>query len=215
VVSYYQKGSLVALALDLTIRAETQGRKSLDDVMRLLWRRCKEGGADYTGVDEDGVLAAAQEASGLKLERVLREWTEGTRDPDFGRLLAPFGIEFERRPALDKPHFALLGCTLAAGGEAKVTHVYDGTPAQSAGLSGGDVLLAIDGLRVTADNIDKRLARYLPGDTIEVHAFRRDELMAFRLQVGAQPPPKFLLKPDPKSPRHAAALRRRWLGQAG
>jgi predicted metalloprotease with PDZ domain len=215
VVSYYQKGSLVALALDLTIRAETQGRRSLDDVMRLLWRHCKESGADYTGVDEDGVLAAAQEASGLKLERVLREWTEGTRDPDFGRLLAPFGIGFERRPALDKPHFALLGCTLAAGGEAKVAHVYDATPAQSAGLSGGDVLLAIDGLRVTADNIDKRLARYLPGDTLEVHAFRRDELMAFQLQVGAQPPPKFLLKPDPKSPRRAATLRRRWLGQAG
>ncbi len=90
-------------------------------------------------------------------------------------------------------------------------------------LSGGDVLLAIDGLRVTADNIDKRLARYLPGDNIDVHAFRRDELMAFRLQVGAQPPPKFLLKADPKPPRHAAALRRRhaatlrrrWLGQAG
>jgi predicted metalloprotease with PDZ domain len=215
VVSYYQKGSLVALALDLTIRAGTQGRRSLDDVMRLLWRRYKEGGAGYTGVDEDDVLAAAEEASGLSLERALREWTEGTRDPDFGRLLAPFGIDFERRPALDKPHFALLGCTLAASGEAKVTHVYDGTPAQSAGLSGGDVLLAIDGLRVTADNVDKRLARYLPGDNIDVHAFRRDELMAFRLQVGAQPPPKFLLKPDPKPPRHAATLRRRWLGQAG
>ncbi len=212
VVSYYQKGSLVALALDLTIRSETQGRKSLDDVMRLLWRRYKDAGADYAGVDEDGVLATMEEATGLNLARVLLEWTEGTHDPDFGRLLAPFGIAFERRPALDKPHFALLGCTVAAGGEAKITHVYDGTPAQTAGLSGGDVLFALDGLRVSADNLDKRLARYQPGDAIELHAFRRDELMTFTLHLGTRPPPKFVLKPDPKSTRRAATLRREWLG---
>ena len=212
VVSYYQKGSLVALALDLTIRSETQGRKSLDDVMRLLWRHYKDAGADYGGVDEDGVLAAMEEATGLNLARVLQEWTEGTRDPDFGHLLAPFGIAFERRPALDKPHFAMLGCTVAASGEAKITHVYDGTPAQTAGLSGGDVLIALDGLRVSAENLDRRLARYQPGDAIELHAFRRDELMSFTLRLATQPPPKFLLKPDPKSSRRAATLRRRWLG---
>jgi predicted metalloprotease with PDZ domain len=212
VVSYYQKGSLVALALDLTIRSETKGRRSLDDVMRLLWRHYKDAGADYAGVDEDGVLAAAEEATGLALERVLREWTEGTRDPDFERLLAPFGIVFERRPALDKPHFTLLGCTIAAGGEAKITHVYDGTPAQAAGLSGGDVLMALDGLRVSTDNLDKRLARYQPGDTIELLAFRRDELMTFTPRLGTQPPPKFQLTPNPKSPRRAENLRRQWLG---
>ena len=212
VVSYYQKGSLVALALDLTIRSETQGRRSLDDVMRLLWRHFKDAGADYGGVDEDGVLAAMEEATGLNLARVLQEWTEGTRDPDFGHLLAPFGIAFERRPALDKPHFAMLGCTIATGGEAKITHVYDGTPARTAGLSGGDVLIALDGLRVSADNLDRRLARYQPGDAIELHAFRRDELMSFTLRLATQPPPKVLLKPDPKPSRRAAALRRRWLG---
>jgi predicted metalloprotease with PDZ domain len=212
VVSYYQKGSLVALALDLTIRSETQGRRSLDDGMRLLWRHYKDAGADYGGVDEDGVLAAMEEATGLNLARVLREWTEGTRDPDFGHLLAPFGIAFERRPALDKPHFAMLGCTIATGGEAKITHVYDGTPAQTAGLSGGDVLIALDGLRVSGDNLDRRLARYQPGDAIELHAFRRDELMSFTLRLATQPPPKVLLKPDPKPSRRAAALRRRWLG---
>ncbi len=212
VVSYYQKGSLVALALDLTIRIETKGRRSLDDVMRLLWRHFKDAGADYAGVDEDGVLAAAEEATGLALRRVLREWTEGTRDPDFQPLLAPFGIVFERRPALDKPHFALLGCTIAAGGESKISHVYDSTPAQAAGLSGGDVLIALDGLRVSADNIDRRLARYQPGEAIELLAFRRDELMSFTLRLGTQPPPKCVLRVDPKRPRRADTLRRQWIG---
>ncbi len=86
VVSYYQKGSLVALALDLSIRAASGGKRSLDDVMRLLWQRCKKGGADYAGVDEDEVVAAAEEATGLSLAPLFEEWTEGTRDPDFARL---------------------------------------------------------------------------------------------------------------------------------
>jgi predicted metalloprotease with PDZ domain len=211
VVSYYQKGALVALALDLTIRAETQGRKSLDDVMRLLWTQCKRAGEDYSGVDEDGILTAAEEATGLKLARVLREWTEGTRDPDFERLLAPFGLTFTRRPALEKPHLALLGCKISADGEARLEHVYDGLAAQAAGLSGGDVLVALDGLRATASNIDKLLTRYQPGETVELHAFRRDELMSFALKLGTQPPPKITLSVDAKAGKRPETLRRRWL----
>lgn len=155
VVSYYQKGALVALALDLTIRAQTRGAKSLDDAMRLLWQRYKAAGRDYAGVPEDDVLQAAETATGCDLARVLREWTEGTRDPDFAALLAPFGIVFERKPALESAHFALLGIkTEAGGGDCRVTQVFDGTPAQAAGLSGGDVLVALDGLRITRANLD-------------------------------------------------------------
>jgi predicted metalloprotease with PDZ domain len=211
-VSYYQKGALVALALDLTIRAETAGRRSLDDVMRLLWRTCRDAGADYAGVDEDGVLSAAEQASGLPLARLLREWTEGTRDPDFERLFAPFGITVERRAALDKPHFALLGCTLAAGADARIAHVYDGTPARAAGLSGGDQLIALDGLRVSTESLDRQLLRYRPGDTVELHAFRRDELLCLRATLGRTPPPKFELKVDARAARRAVTLRQRWLG---
>jgi len=210
VVSYYQKGALVALALDLAIRAGSRHRRSLDDVMRLLWRRWVEAGDAYAGVDEDGILAAAEEASGLKLERLLREWTEGTRDPDFARLLAPFGIRFEPRPALDSPHFALLGIRLADG---RLQHVFDGAPAQRAGLSAGDALVALDGLRATeAGGIDRLLARYQPGEVVRVHAFRRDELMAFDVTLAQRAPSKFTLAIDAGAPRAARLARARWLG---
>jgi predicted metalloprotease with PDZ domain len=209
VVSYYQKGSLVALALDLTIRAGTRQRKSLDDVMRHLWRHWVEAGADYAGVDEDGILAAAEAATGLALARTLTELTEGTRDPDFARLLAPFGIRFETRPALDSPHFALLGMKLADG---KVQHVFDDTPAQQAGLSAGDLLVAVDGLRATDANVDKLLARYRPGDSVRLQAFRRDVLMQFEVKLAAKAPPKYMLTVDTKASKAAQAARARWLG---
>ncbi len=215
VVSYYQKGSLVALALDLSIRAASSGKRSLDDVMRLLWQRCKKGGADYAGVDEDEVVAAAEEATGLSLAPLFEEWTEGTRDPDFARLLKPFGIDFTQRPAVDSPSFALLGVrTAAAGTDCRIAHVFDGTPAQAAGLSGNDVLAAIDGLRVNPSNLDKLLTRYTPGDTIVVHAFRSDELMLFSVKLAGSAPPRFTLALDVKAPSSAARLRARWLGQS-
>ncbi len=211
VVSYYQKGSLVALALDLTIRTATRGRKSLDDVMRLLWTRWRNSPEVYPGVEEDEIIEAAETATGLKLARAIREWTEGTRDPDFAALLAPFGIACERRPALDQPHFALLGIATSGRTECRVTNVFDGGAAQDAGLVGGDVLVALNGLRITPANLDRLLAPYQPDDTVELLAFRRDELMRFELRLAAQPPRKFVLAVDRAAGRAAQAALRRWL----
>jgi predicted metalloprotease with PDZ domain len=213
VVSYYQKGGLVALALDLAIRHESGGRRSLDDVMRWLWRQCRSAGAAYRGIGEDGILDAVVQASGLDLARALRAWTEGTRDPDFATLLQTVGIRLQRKLALESPHFALLGLTLqGAGGEARIAQVFDGGPAQQAGLSAGDVLAALDDLRVTPARLDALLARYSPGDTVQVLAFRRDELQRFELGLARQPPPRFVLEVDERAGVAAKRRREAWCG---
>ncbi len=215
IVSYYQKGALVGLALDLTIRGGTGGKRSLDDVMRLLWQRCKREGARYSGVEEGELVAVGEEASGLALAQVIDEWTLGTRDPDFARLLKPFGIDCVQGAAVDSPAFALLGVrTAASGQDCRLAHVFDGMPAQAAGLSGNDVLIALGGLRVGADNLDRLLSRYAPGDRVEATAFRRDELMRFTVKLASSPPPKFTLVVDAKATTAAAKSRGRWLGQA-
>ena len=214
VVSYYQKGSLVGLALDLTLRVETKGRVSLDDVMRTLWTRARDSGADYTGVEEDEFVEVAEQVSGLALARRLHEWTDGTRDPDYAALLAPFGIQCEARPAVDTPHFALLGVKAAGSGtECRLAHVFDGSPAQRAGLSAGDVLMALGGLRATRSNIDSLLTRYATGDIVECLAFRRDELMRFEVKLATQPPLKYTLTLDEKTTRAALQLKAGWLGK--
>jgi predicted metalloprotease with PDZ domain len=60
----------------------------------------------------------------------------------------------------------------------KLTHVLDGGGAQAAGLSAGDLVIACDGLRVSQQALDKMLARKLVGDSLTIHAFRRDELLS-------------------------------------
>jgi predicted metalloprotease with PDZ domain len=204
---------LVGLALDLALRAETAGRIALDHVMRALWVRARDAGPNYDGVAEDEIIRVAEEVSGLALARRLRDWTEGTRDPDFAALFAPFGIQFAPRPALDAPHFALLGVkTRARGSDCVVANVFDGSPAQQAGLSANDVLVALGGLRIGRDNLDTLLTRYAPGDTVECLAFRRDELMRFELRLATQPPLKYTLSIDTRASRSAQRLRAGWLG---
>jgi predicted metalloprotease with PDZ domain len=214
VVSYYEKGSLVALALDLAIRTESGGRRSLDDVMRWLWRECRSAGAAYEGIAEDGILDAVAQATGLDLTRALRAWTEGTRDPDFATLLRTVGIRLDRKLALESPHFALLGLKLqAAASDARIAQVFDGGPAQQAGLSAGDLLVALDDLRVTPQRLDALLARYSPGDTVQVLAFRREELQRFELRLARQAPPRFVLGVDDKASAAAKRQRLAWCGE--
>jgi len=213
VVSYYQKGALVAAALDLSIRAESAGRRSLDDVMRLLWSRFKRAGAGYLGVGEDEIPALVEEATGLRMARALREWSDGTRDPDFARLLAPLGVSVARRPALDVPHFAWLGAsTRRDGPDCRLASVHDGGPAQAAGLSAGDALVAIDGLRASAATLDRLLARYRPGETVEILAFRRDELMRFDVRLATLPPQRFGFALSPTQSAATRRMRKAWIG---
>jgi predicted metalloprotease with PDZ domain len=185
IVSYYAKGSLVGLGLDLTIRQKSGGQRSLDDIMLALWQRY---GRDFYPDGRRGVTPAEVEAlfdqvSGMKLKSFFEKYIRGTEDVPLAKLLAPFGVKYtdERkaaRPSLD----ANIG---RDGADAKLSAVHEGGAAHRAGLSAGDLLVAIDGLRVTGNpsNLEALLSRYRVGDTVQVHAFRRDELMTFAVQL--------------------------------
>ncbi|MCE3606970.1 PDZ domain-containing protein [Massilia sp. P8910] len=185
IVSYYGKGSLIALAFDLTIRAKTDGKKSLDDVMLALWQRygCDFYASAGRGVTEAEVEALFDDISGLKLKPLFDKYVRGTADLPLAKLYAPFGVKVEDTRKNAKPAFDV--GTGRDGGDCKLTQVHEGGAAHKAGLSAGDILVAVEGLRVSGNpaNLDALLARYKVGDTVAVHAFRRDELMTFSVQL--------------------------------
>ncbi|SPA45727.1 M61 family metallopeptidase [Cupriavidus taiwanensis] len=211
IVSYYTKGALVALTLDLTIRDKTRGRRSLDDVMRALWRGYGRGfyapDAAQRGVTEAEVHALFDEVTGLRLGPLLRTLTEGTGELPLPALFKAFGIKAEaQKPA----RTAALGIKVKTeDGWVRVSQVLDGGAAQAAGLSAGDLLVAVDSVRVAPGQLDKLLARYRSGDRIELHAFRRDELQVLPVTLAREPAAQYKLKAE--GGRHAA--RSRWLGQ--
>ncbi|SIR04115.1 Predicted metalloprotease, contains C-terminal PDZ domain [Aromatoleum tolulyticum] len=214
IVSYYAKGALIALALDLQLRAASAGRKSLDDVMRLLWQR---HGLTGEGVAEDGLFAlvgevaeAGLKGAGRRLSRWLKDAVEGTEDLPLDEFLRPFGIEFRTEAAVKG---GSLGVKLAGGnGEAKLANVFDDGPGQRCGLSAGDVLVAVDGLKVTAASLDGQLARRRPGEQVTIHAFRRDELMTFTAELAAPPADTVKLASGKRVSAPMRTLREGWLG---
>ena len=106
----------------------------------------------------------------------------GTQDLPLERLFKPFGMLLAQSPGGEVP--SLGAKTSSENNEVRLSTVYTDSPAQQAGLSAGDVLVAIDGVRVTPVTLDRQLMRRRAGDCITVHAFRRDELRSVSLQLG-------------------------------
>ncbi len=188
IVSYYTKGSLIALALDLTIRERSQQRRSLDDVMRLLWQRFgRRFDTDPEGVPEESMPGLIREATGVSVSRELARWVDGTEDPPLTRLLAGAGFRMILEPAEEGPVW--IGARTAdADGAVRLSQVLNGSPAHAGGLSADDRLVALDGLRVPdTRTLGAMLARKRAGDSATVHVFRADRLLQAELELSAPP----------------------------
>lgn len=222
IVSYYTKGHMVALALDLTLRRDTEGRASLDDVMRALF---EQHGMTGVGVPEDGVERVAEAVSGLDLKGFFDEALRGTGDALWDRLTAlllEFGVQAHLRARAgakdrggtkpkangDRPFpRGDLGLVTNSG---KVRAVRTDSPAMQAGLSAGDTLVALDGIKAGNDLMD-RIAKKAPGTMVTLHVFRRDELLELAATVGEAPADTVYLTLDPDASAEAVARREAWL----
>ena len=197
IVSYYAKGALIALALDLKLRCETEDRVSLDDVMKACWERWGDTGE---GMPEDGFEAMAAEVSGLDLDDFFQASVRGTGELPLDTLLHTHGIQYHVRAASgsgdkggqkledSKQRGVWLGATLAENnGKSTFTSVMNGGPAERAGIAPGDEAVALDGLQLTAGNADKRLKAYRDGDALDLVVFRGDELVSTRIRLASAP----------------------------
>lgn len=216
-VSYYTKGVMVALALDLELRLRTDGRASLDDVMRVLWTM---HGRESVPLPEGAFEELAAQVSGLDLAEFFRSSLRDTIDPPVGILLAQFGVRLQMHGGggdeiageEDGKAHAWLGLRVQVeGGCARVSHVQTGSPAQHAGICTGDELVAIDGLRLAAGNLAGALDGVQPGQMLELHLFRRDELLKLGVEAGLTPRDSCRLSLDPEADSLALQRRNAWL----
>jgi predicted metalloprotease with PDZ domain len=197
IVSYYAKGSLVALGLDLTIRQQSAGRSCLDDVMRALWHQF---GRDFyrgqaRGLNEDAFTKIVLEATGVDVSLEINHWVDGVADVPLADLLKPEGFDLTWK-ATDTT--ATLGATYKTVGHwLALRQVHEGSAAHRAGLSANDKLVAIDGLQVgnTASCLTQLLKSHKAGDNIRIHAFRDDVLLALDATLAPSPESTCEIKP--------------------
>ncbi|MEK6788247.1 MAG: PDZ domain-containing protein [Pseudomonadota bacterium] len=225
VVSYYIKGSLVALCLDLQLR---QKGSSLDVVMRLLWQRFAlpfalrgQGGQGGQGIVEADIRAVVTELVGPTLDAFFDTALHSTDELPWQALLTELGLTVQLRASegasdtggragtATLPRSWIGVRTQASEGGVQLSFVQAGSPAEAAGLSAGDVIVAIDELRVNQASWEKRLQQRAVGERISVYAFRRDEWLATTCQIAAAPLDTCVLPwPADMADRQAAE---RWL----
>ena len=222
-ISYYRKGAMVALALDLELRLQSGGKCCLDDVMRELWK--KFGQNSSQGLPDGGFERLAEEVSGLSLGDFFRQALRTTIDPPIGILLAQFGIRLHMRAResetdvggtpgkqRDRPRAWLGFNTRKQGERLLVKTVSADGPAIKSGLSANDELVAMNGYRVTGANYSDLLKRVDAGCSVDIEVFRRDELL--HVAVVAATPPRDIcyLNIEPETDEASAQRCRDWLG---
>jgi predicted metalloprotease with PDZ domain len=221
-ISYYSKGALVALALDLTVRKATSSAVSLDTIMLELW---KSYGRNGKGLPEGEFERVAAELAGIDLTGFFDAAVRGTEDLDLGDLLESFGVELAMRPTLGpmdnggKIDLAVpdgllgLGATWRDNSSGlELTSVHEGGPVENAGLCAGDLVVAIDGRRVKAANIARRLARLEAGEGVPLAYFRRDELRLAIIELAPAPLDTCELSLRSDVQTNVRERRERWLG---
>lgn len=196
IISYYNKGAIIALCLDLTIRKQSNNKTSLDDVMRALWQ---QHGKPLIGVTSDGLEKFIEEVSGVELKNFFDYTLRTTEELPVAELLKEFGVDLKLRPSdglEDKggkpggdqipPPFTGLRLIADSTG-AKVTAVINHSPSHKAGISAGDILVAVDGIKTDKTKLHKQLTQYNTGEVVTLHGFRSNLLQQWELTI-LEPP---------------------------
>ena len=216
--SYYTKGELIGWMADLEIRARTNRAKSLDDVMRYLYENYAQRGV---GFPEAELKSAFEKVANANLTNFFTRYVSGTEEIDFEHYLQMAGLHLERgyaplrpdRPgAKGEPALGgYLGLrTRASGDRVLVNNVLAGTPGYDGGVNANDELVAINGQRIEASNVD-RLFNLRPGQAVTLTVFRRERMMTFTLTAAQKPPDDYKITTIKNPDEKQRALYQAWL----
>lgn len=221
-VSYYSKGALVALLLDLRIRRLTHGARTLFDAMRLGWERYTARGLGYP----DGIMQAlCEEVAGADLSGFFDAYVRGTAELDPVEELAAVGLRLtiapdkSDRPLPEDVDGFLLAPTLglqteARDGLCRVKTVLEDGPAFAAGVNVDDRLLAVDAMRVTPDTLQDRLDRTLADGAarpVTLTLYRGESLLVRQVTPALERLASWTIEPVEEATDAQAALFESWL----
>jgi predicted metalloprotease with PDZ domain len=188
-ISYYLKGEMVSLLLDLLIRSRHNNKRSLDDVMLQMWHKFGKNEIGYTSEQLQEVIASV---AGVDLSDFFKRYIDGTEELPFNQYLEPFGLQLVAQTETE-PY---LGVRVGSeNGRDIIKFVEADSPAQLAGIDPGDELLAIDGIKVTANQLSDRLKDYQPQDIIQIAVFHQDELRIYPVTLASPPASKYHVQP--------------------
>ncbi|MCL2076706.1 MAG: PDZ domain-containing protein, partial [Betaproteobacteria bacterium] len=202
-ISYYSKGALLALWLDLELRLKSLGKRSLDTLLRDLWTN---HGANDNPLAEEEIFRHITRLGGTDTARALKTFVEGTGDLPLEQSLARVGVRLDWQAESKMPWLGIRCQT--EQGRIRITHVLADSPAEQAGLIAGDTLLALAG-REVGGSLPDALIRLQAGQAVTCHYFRRGLLAETNLSL--MPPPAEIARLTPIPGQRAKKRRTDWL----
>lgn len=219
-ISYYSKGEIIGLLMDLEIANATKGTKSLDDVMRAMY---EQGKAQKRGYTDAEFKAMVEKISGISFTKFWAKYIDGTDDIDFEKYLAYAGVDASKEIA--SPNKPYTGATLTVARSVSVSGVARNSPAWVQGLNVNDEILAIDGTGIADEMRSVRLSNpsltleMLPsiankkiGDVVEITVKRDDLEKKISLTLKESPNVRIKAGYNDNATSQQLAVRKRWMG---
>ncbi|MBK6751171.1 MAG: M61 family metallopeptidase [Pyrinomonadaceae bacterium] len=180
-ISYYDKGEIVSMMLDVSIRSASGGAKSLDDVMRHLYNEFAKKNKNFTPEDFQKV---SELMAGKPLDDFFAKYVRGTAEIDYDSIMGGIGLSLAAVESnAGKPFIG--ADTAEANGVITIRSIAAGTPAYEQGLNTGDQIVAIDGYRASSNFLQSYVGERKPGDKIKLTIFRFDKLRDMTFTLGS------------------------------
>ncbi|HNX51352.1 MAG TPA: PDZ domain-containing protein [Thermoanaerobaculaceae bacterium] len=182
-ISYYDKGAALAMLLDLKIRHETGNVRSLDDVMRTLYRTFFQ--EKRRGFTDAELRAVCEQTAGVPLAEIFDVYATTVKELDYPRYFAYAGLAIDTAPKME-PGGYLGATTLDRDGRLTVASLEWGSPGWQAGLGVDDELLSLDGTRLTARTLEDALKLHTSGDRVKLLISRRQQVREIEVALGSK-----------------------------
>jgi predicted metalloprotease with PDZ domain len=215
-VSYYLKGELIALNLDLLIRSKTSGKRSLDDVMRRAYEQFYERSPNSTyylkgrGYTIEEFARVVSDVVGTDMTDYFDRYIRGTQTLPYDEAFASAGLRLIKSPA-NESYTAGIILDQEDRQSMRLDTLRTGSAAERGGLQQGDVLISIGGTQVSRQSWRSVLNRFKEGDRVPVSVRRFRENLELEIQLGPPEAYVYRIEEDPNASTGARALRAAWL----
>jgi len=214
-ISYYPKGEVLGIVIDLLIRGKTNGKASLDDVMRRMYEEfyLKSPNSTYylrgRGYKNEDFERVTSEVAGTDMSDFFKLYVRGVESPPYETAFAQVGLRLVRDPRAP----VAVGVSADENDQAnfKIANVRPDSPAAEAGMEVGDIVTLFGGIKLTPANFLKTIARYKPGDRIQVTLQRGGRSMQTALTLTSAKVFDYRIEEIPNASTDAKALRAAWL----
>jgi len=208
-ISYYDKGEVVGLVLDLMLVQATNGQKHLDDVFRLLYDKYYKG--LKRGFTDQEYQDAVAEVAGRRFDDFFQNCVYGTRTLDYATALGYVGLSFTSAPA--SANGALGATVVNRAGHYLVTYVKRDGTAWNGGLNANDEILQLNGATPTDEAVKQAVNGSAPGTVLKMQVKHGAQTHDLSLTLQPDPDRKYQIQPAATATAEQQRLLAKWLGK--